>query len=72
MCNALRDRGLPTWRDLDNLAPEPTEQELVATLKDPNTAGAVMLITPELPTRRPFSSSRPVGSSNATTLKMAF
>ena len=48
MCNALRDRGAPTWRDVDDLAPEPTEQELVATLKDPNTAGAVMLISPEV------------------------
>ena len=48
MCNALRNRGAPTWRDLDDLAPEPTEQELVATLKDPNTAGAVMLVSPEV------------------------
>ena len=30
--DALRDRGAPTWRDLDNLASEPAEDELVATL----------------------------------------
>ena len=46
--DALRDRGVPTWRDLDDLAPEPTEDELVATLIDPNTAGAVMLVSPEV------------------------
>ena len=45
---ALRDRGAPTWRDLDDLAPEPTEDELVAILNDPNTAGAVMLVSPEV------------------------
>ena len=46
--NALRDRGAPTWRDLDDLAAEPTEDELVATLNDPNTAGAVLLVSPEV------------------------
>ncbi len=48
MRDALRDRGAPTWRDLDNLAPEPTENELVAALTDPDTAGAVMLVSPEV------------------------
>ncbi len=48
--NALRDRGIPTWRDLDELVAEPTEQELIDTLGDPLTAGAVMLITPEVET----------------------
>ena len=48
--DALRDRGVTTWRDLDDLAPEPTEDELVATLTDPNTAGAVMLVSPEVAT----------------------
>ena len=33
---------LMIWR------PEPTEDELVATLIDPNTAGAVMLVSPEV------------------------
>ena len=48
--DALRDRGAPTWRDIDDLASEPTEDELVATLTDPNTAGAVMLVSPEVAT----------------------
>ena len=46
--DALRDRGAPTWRDLDNLASEPTEDELVATLASQEIAGAVMLISPEV------------------------
>ena len=48
--DALRDRGVPTWRDLDDLAPEPIEDDLVATLTDPNTAGAIMLVSPEVAT----------------------
>lgn len=48
MRDALRDRGAPTWRDLDDLAPEPTEDELIATLENPDTAGAVMLVSPEV------------------------
>lgn len=48
--NALRDRGVPTWQDLDDLVAEPTEQELINTLDDPLTAGAVMLIAPEVET----------------------
>lgn len=44
----LRDRGVPTWRDMDDLATRPTEPELDAVLADPNTAGAVMLVCPEV------------------------
>lgn len=50
MCDALRDRGAPTWRDIDDLASEPTEDELIATLDDPHIAGAIMLISPEVAT----------------------
>ena len=46
--DALRDRGAPTWRDIDDLDSEPTEDVLVSTINDSNTAGAVMLITPEV------------------------
>ena len=46
--DALRDRGAPTWRDIDDLASEPTEEELVATLASQDIAGAVMLISPEV------------------------
>jgi hypothetical protein len=45
--DALRDRGVPTWRDLDDLADEPTEQELVQVIRDSDTAGAVILACPE-------------------------
>ncbi len=45
--NALRDRGVPTWRDLDDLVDEPTEQELVQVIRNPDTAGAVILACAE-------------------------
>ncbi|MEO1326525.1 MAG: SAVED domain-containing protein [Pseudomonadota bacterium] len=46
--DALRDRGVRSWRDIDNLGAEPTEAELTAVLQDPETAGAVMLVSPEI------------------------
>ena len=48
MRDALRDRGVPTWRDLDDLGPEPTEDELIQTLKDSDIAGAIMLVSPQV------------------------
>ena len=48
VCDALRDRGVPTWRDLDDLNPAPTEDNLVATLNSSEIAGAVMLVSPEI------------------------
>ena len=46
--DALRDRGVPTWRDLDDLGPEPTEDELVQTLNGVGIAGAIMLVSPQV------------------------
>ena len=46
--DALRNRGVPTWRDLDDLKSSSTETELIKTLQDENLAGAVMLIAPEV------------------------
>ena len=46
--DALRDRGVPTWRDLDDLGPAPTEEELEGTLQSDEIAGAIMLISPEV------------------------
>ena len=45
---ALTDRGVPTWRDIDDLGSEPTESQLIATLTDTDTAGAVMLVSREV------------------------
>lgn len=42
-----RERGIPTWRDLDDLASEPTEDEIRRVLNDPRIANAVLWITPE-------------------------
>ena len=41
---------MPTWRDLDDLAYEPTEEALVAAIKDPSLSGAILLISPEVAT----------------------
>ena len=46
--NALRDRGVPTWRDLDDLKPVPTNNDLIATITSEATAGAVLLVSPEV------------------------
>ena len=48
MRDALRDRGVPTWRDGDDLSPAPTEEVLVETLQREDLAGAVMLVSPEV------------------------
>lgn len=42
-----RERGIPTWRDLDDLATEPTEDEIRRVLGDHQTANAVLWITPD-------------------------
>lgn len=43
-----RERGIPTWRDLDDLATEPTEDELRRVLNSRQIANAVLWITPEI------------------------
>ena len=46
--DALHDRGIPTWRDRDDLRPVPTEEELRRILRSDGIAGAVMLVSPEV------------------------
>ena len=48
--DALRQMGVPTWRDLDDLAFEPTEEALVSVIEDPSLSGAILLISPEVKT----------------------
>ena len=45
--DALRDRGVPTWRDVDDLNPVPTEEDLNKVLCSEEIAGAIMLVSPE-------------------------
>jgi hypothetical protein len=45
---ALRDVGIPTWRDLDDLDELPTEDEIRRVLRDPGTANAILWLTPEV------------------------
>ena len=44
---SLRERGIPTWRDVDDLNTAPTESELRRVLNDDRTANAVLWITPD-------------------------
>ena len=48
--DALRDRGVPTWRDLDDHGPDPTEDEVVQAVNDIGIAGAIMLVSPQVAT----------------------
>ena len=42
-----RERGVPTWRDVDDLNTEPTETELRRVLRDDGIANVVLWISPE-------------------------
>ena len=44
---AQRERGIPTWRDVDDMNTEPTEDELRRILRDRHTANAILWVTPE-------------------------
>ena len=44
---AQRERGIPTWRDVDDMKSEPTEDELRRIIRDGSTANVVLWITPE-------------------------
>ena len=44
---SLRERGIPTWRDVDDLKTEPTEAELRRILNDDSIASAILWISPE-------------------------
>ncbi len=48
VCEALRRAGVPTWRDVDDLPHEPTEDALVDELDDPSLSGAILLVSPEV------------------------
>ncbi|MGO8974334.1 MAG: SAVED domain-containing protein [Steroidobacteraceae bacterium] len=48
LIEAQHDHGIPTWQDVHNLGPIPTEDEIRRVLSDPSTANAVLFITPEV------------------------
>lgn len=45
--DALRERGVPTWLDRDDHGSRPTEDNIRSVLQRDDTAGAVMLLSPE-------------------------
>ena len=48
LVHALHDRGVPTWRDVDNLSNEPTEATIRSVLADDMTSGAILWLTPDV------------------------
>lgn len=50
LSQALRDVGVPTWQDVDDLRHEPTEDAVRRCIRDTSTAGAVLYLTPEVST----------------------
>jgi hypothetical protein len=48
LVHALHDRGVPTWRDVDNLSNEPTEATIRSVLNDDKTSGAILWLTPDV------------------------
>jgi hypothetical protein len=44
------ERGIPSWQDVHDLGDGPTEHQVRDALRDPETANAVMWLTPEVAT----------------------
>jgi len=48
LVEAQRDVGIPTWQDVANLSEEPAEDALRKVLADPQTANAILWLTPDV------------------------
>ena len=48
LVEAQHDVGIPTWQDVANLAEEPTEDAIRKVLADPQTANAILWLTPDV------------------------
>jgi hypothetical protein len=48
LVESLRDFGVPTWQDIENLPEECTEDALRRTIEEPTIASAILWITPEV------------------------
>lgn len=48
LVESLRDFGVPTWQDIENLPEESTEDALRCIVEDPSIASAILWITPEV------------------------
>lgn len=42
---ALRNHGVPVWRDVHDIGPDPLEQQIREDLQDPNLAGGVAIVS---------------------------
>jgi len=48
LIRALHEHGIPTWQDVSDLESRPTEAGITEALNDPQTAGAVIWLTPDV------------------------
>ncbi|MBX3408218.1 MAG: SAVED domain-containing protein [Phycisphaeraceae bacterium] len=48
LAHCLREHGVPTWQDIDNLGSEPTIEALGAALDDPSTAAGLLLLSKDV------------------------
>jgi hypothetical protein len=46
--SCLHEHGVPTWRDITDLGSTQTETEISETLNSPETASAILFVTPEI------------------------
>lgn len=45
---ALRDHGVPVWRDVHDVGPDPLEQQIREDLEDPNLAGGIAIVSKDV------------------------
>lgn len=48
LVQAMHDRGVPTWRDINDLSYEPTEDAIRAELNSDDVSGAILWLTPDI------------------------
>lgn len=48
LARCLREHGVPTWQDIDNLGSEPTIEALGKALEDPCTAAGLLLLSKDV------------------------
>ena len=58
LINAQHDHGIPTWQDITDLPTGPTVPGLRKVLADPNTANALLWVTPDVADSRSSDGSK--------------
>jgi hypothetical protein len=45
---SLREHGIPIWRDVRNVGPDPLQEQIIEDLDDPELAGGIVLVTEDV------------------------